>query len=138
MDRKVFVAIVDSEGIVHREVIGRQVVPNVARVMMARDRARKASQAKGKLMMARRKAKAKVTNGKHARHLKDSAITFRNGVTRKRIVSQKPKPRVKAKARVASMNLKRVYQKTLQLADLVCARLETVNMMNGSGTIVAK
>ena len=46
MDRKVFVAIVD------REVIGRQVVPNVARVvarvMMARDRARKARQAKAK------------------------------------------------------------------------------------------
>ena len=46
MDRKVFVAIVD------RELIGRQVVPNVARVvarvMMARDRARKASQAKQK------------------------------------------------------------------------------------------
>ena len=40
MDRKVLVAIVDSE------VIGRQVVPNVARVvarvmMIARDRARK-------------------------------------------------------------------------------------------------
>ena len=56
MDRKVFVAIVD------REVIGRQVVPNVARVvarvmMMARDRARKASQAKAKLMMSKQKAK---------------------------------------------------------------------------------
>ena len=46
LDRKVFVAIVD------REVIGRQVVPNVARVvarvMMARHRARKASPAKEK------------------------------------------------------------------------------------------
>ena len=56
MDRKVFVANVDSE------VIGRQVVPNVARVvarvmMMARDRARKASQAKAKMMMAKGKAK---------------------------------------------------------------------------------
>ena len=50
---------------------------------------------------------------------------------------QKTKPRLKAKVRVVSMNLKRVYQKTLQLADLVCACLETVNM-NGSGTIVAK
>ena len=74
-----FVAIVDSEG------IGHQSVPNVARmvkegmVRMARDRARKSNQAKGKLMMARRKAKAKVTNGKHARHLKGSAITVRNG-----------------------------------------------------------
>ena len=59
MDRRVFVEIVD------RKVIGRQVVPNVARVvarvMMARDRARKASQAKAKLMMA--KEKAKVASG---------------------------------------------------------------------------
>ena len=137
MDSKVFVAIVDSEG------IGQQRVPNVARmvkeakVRMARHRARKANQAKGKLMMARRKAKAKVTNGKHARHLKGIAITVGNGVTWKRI-SQKPKPRVKAKVRVASMNLKRVYQKTLQLADLVCAHLETVNVMYVSGAIVAK
>ena len=45
------------------------------------------------------------------------------------------KPNTKGKA---SMNLKRVYQKTHQLANLFCARLETVNMMNGSGTIVAK
>ena len=49
MDSKVFVAIVDSEG------IGQQRVPNVARmvkeakVRMARHRARKANQAKGKL-----------------------------------------------------------------------------------------
>ena len=45
MDRKVFVVIVDSE------VIGRQVVPNMARVvakvmMTARDRARKANKGK--------------------------------------------------------------------------------------------
>ena len=121
LDRKVFVAIVDSEG------IGQQSVRHVARVVkeakvrMARDRARKANQANGKLMMARRKAKAKVTNGKHARHLKGIAITVGSGFTWKSIVSQKPE-----------------YQKTLQLADLVCAHLETDNMMNGSGTIVAK
>ena len=48
MDRKVFVAIVDSED------SGQQSVPNVtrmvkeAKVRMARDRARQASQAKGK------------------------------------------------------------------------------------------
>ena len=78
-DRKVFVAIVDSEG------IGQQSVPNVARmvkeakVRMARSRARKANQAKGKLMMARRTAKAKVTNGKHARHLKGIAIIVGHG-----------------------------------------------------------
>ena len=65
MDRKVFVAILDSE------VIGLQVVPKLARVIkvaraiMARDRARKASQAKTKMMMA--KEKAKVASGKHAR-----------------------------------------------------------------------
>ena len=66
MDRKVFVAIVDSE------VIGRQVVPNVARVvarvMMARDRA---SQAKAKMMIA--KYKAKVASGKHAKMVDSGA-----------------------------------------------------------------
>ena len=67
MDREVFVAIVD------REVIGRQVVPNVARVVAraTRDRARKASQAKAKMMMA--KEKAKVASGKHAKHLMGTA-----------------------------------------------------------------
>ena len=68
MGRKVCVAIVDSED------IGQQSVPNVARmvkeakVRMTRDRARKASQAKGKLMIG--KEKAQVASGKHARHLK--------------------------------------------------------------------
>ena len=54
-------------------------------------------------------------------------------------VTQKPKARVvKATVLAASMSPKRVSQKkTLQLADLVCARLET-NVMTGSGTIVAK
>ena len=72
-----FVAILDSEG------IGQQIVPNIARmvkeakVRMARDRARKASQAKGKLMMAKEKAKA--ASGKHARHLKGIAIIVGNG-----------------------------------------------------------
>ena len=61
---------------------------NVARVVkeakarMARDGARKASQAKGKLMMA--KEKAKVASGKHARHVKGIAITVGNGVTWKK------------------------------------------------------
>ena len=70
--------------------IGQQSVPNVARlvkeakVRMARDRARKANQAKGKLMMARRKGKAKVTSGTHVRHLKGIAITVGNGVTWKK------------------------------------------------------
>ena len=79
MDRKVFVAIGTARA------LGQQSVPNVARVVkeakmrMARDRARKASQAKGKPMMARREAKAKVTSGKHARHLKGIAITVWNG-----------------------------------------------------------
>ena len=129
MERNVFVAVVDSE------VIGQQIVPNVARVVkeakvrMARDGTRKASQAKGKLMMT--KEKAKVASGKHARHLKGIAITFGNGVRWKRIVSQKPRSRVaKAKVLAASMNPRQVNQKTLQLADLVCARLET-NVMTG-------
>ena len=59
MHRKVFAAIVDSE------VIGQQVVPNVARVvarvMVARDRARKASQAKAKMMIDKEKAKVAST-----------------------------------------------------------------------------
>ena len=121
------------------EDIGQQSVPNVARrvkeakVRMARDRARKASQAKGKLMMA--KEKAKVASGKHAKHLRRVAITVGNGVTWKRIASrwQKPRPRVvKAKVRAVLMQ---VGQKTLQLADLVCDHLET-NAVTGSGTIV--
>ena len=61
--------------------------------------ARKASQAKGKLMMA--KEKAKVASGEHARHLNGIAITVGSGVTWKRIVSLWPKPRprvVKAKS----------------------------------------
>ena len=74
MDRRVFVAIVD------RNVIGRQVVPNVARVMArvmtAKDSARKASQAKAKLMMA--KEKAKVASGKHAKHLMEWGHTEKN------------------------------------------------------------
>ena len=127
LNGKVFVAIADTEG------IGQQSAPNVARVVkeakvrMARDRARRANQAKGKLMMARRKAK--VTNGKHARHLKDIAITVGNGVTWKRIVSQKPKPMVKAKVRVASMNLKRVHQKSLQLGRICCVLVWSVAIL---------
>ena len=61
-----FVAVVVSD------IIGQQIVPNVARMVkeanmrVARDGARKASQAKGKLMMT--KEEAKVACGKHARH----------------------------------------------------------------------
>ena len=51
MDRKVFVAIVDSEG------IGQQSVPHVARMVK----------------------EAKVTNGNHARYLKGIAITGNGG-----------------------------------------------------------
>ena len=121
-----------------REVIGRQVVPNVARVMMARvmmarDRARKASQAKAKLMMA--KEKAKVASGKHAKHLMDTAITVGNGDTWKRIVSSNPRASVaKAKVQAVLMNLRKMDQRTLQLADSVCAHFETI-VMTGSGTI---
>ena len=62
MGRKACVAHVDSED------IGQQ--------RMARVRARKASQAKGNLVMA--KEKAKEASGKHARHLKGTAITVGN------------------------------------------------------------
>ena len=45
---------------------------------MARDRARKASEAKAKMMMA------KVASGKHAKQLMGTAITVGNGDTRKK------------------------------------------------------
>ena len=78
------------------EVIGQQSVPNVAKlvreakVMMARDRARKASQAKAKPTNA--KEKAKVASDKLERYLKGIAITDGNGVTWRRIVSRWQKP----------------------------------------------
>ena len=100
---RVFVAIVD------RKVIGRQVVPNVARVvvrvMMARDRARRASQAKAKLMTA--KDKAKVASGKHAKYLMDTAISVGNGD---------------------------VWQRS---RDTSCDHFETI-VMTGNGKMIAK
>ena len=71
MGRKVCFALVDSE------------VPNGARlvreakVMMARDRARKASQTEAKPTKA--KEKAKVASGKHERYLKGTAISVGKG-----------------------------------------------------------
>ena len=116
--------------IVDKEVVGRQVVPNVARVM-ARDRARKASQAKAKLMMA--KEKAKVASGKHAKHLMGTAITVGNGDTWKMTVSSNPRvSAAKAKVQAVLMNLRKMDQRTLQLADSVCAHFETI-VMTGSG-----
>ena len=133
MVRKVFVAIVD------REVIGRQVVPNVARVVarvMARDRARKAGQAKAKMMMV--KEKAKVASGKHAKHLMGTAMTVGNGDTWKRTATSNPRASVaKAKVQAVLMNLRKVDQRTLQLVDSVCAHFETIAMI-GSEKIVAK
>ena len=126
-----FVAIVDSEA------IGRQVVPNVARVVkVARDRARKASQAKAKMMMA--KEKAEVASGKHAKHLMGTAIIVGNGDTWKSIILPNTRARVaKAKEQAVLMNLRKMDQRTLQLADSVCAHVETI-VMTGSGTIFAK
>ena len=119
------------------EVIGRQVVPNVARVVkVARDRARKASHAKAKMMMA--KEKEQVASGKHPKQLMGTAITVGNGDTWKRIVSPNPRARVaKAKVQAVLMNLRKMDQRTLQLADLVCAHFETI-VMTGNGLIVAK
>ena len=77
MGRKVCVGLVDSE------VIGQQSVPKGARlvreaeVMMARDRARKASQTEAKPTKA--KEKAKVASDKHERYLKGTAITVGKG-----------------------------------------------------------
>ena len=134
MDRKVFVAIVDSE------VIGRQVVPNVARVvarvMMARDRARKASQAKAKMMMA--KEKAKVASGKHAKHLMGAAITVvKWGHMEKDCFIKSKSKGGKGKSAGSLDESEKMDQRTLQLADSVCAQIETL-VMTGSGTIVAK
>ena len=62
LGKKVCVAIVDSED------IGQQSVQNVARIVkeakvrMARDRARRASQAKGKLMMAKERQRWHVAS----------------------------------------------------------------------------
>ena len=122
MDRRVFVAIVD------RKVIGRQVVPKMARVvvrvMMARDRARKARQAKAKLMMA--KENAKVASGNHAKHLMGTAITVGNGDTWKKTVSSNPRASLaKAKVQAVLMNLRKMDQRTLQLADSVCAHFDS-------------
>ena len=69
--------------------------------------------------------KAKVASGKHAKHLMGTAITVGNGDTWKRIVSPNPRARAgKAKVQAVLMNLRKLDQRTLQLADLVCAHFE--------------
>ena len=123
-----------------REVIGRQVVPNVARVVARVDdgkgQGKKGKSSKAKMMMV--KEKAKVTSDKHAKHLMGTAITVGNGDTWKRIVSTNPRARVaKAKVQAVLMNLRKMDQRTLQLADLVCAHFEFI-VMAGNGTLVAK
>ena len=79
MVKKVCFTIVDSEDIAQQSVPIVAIMVKEAKVRMARDRARNASQAKGKLMMA--KEKAKVASGKHAWHLKGIAINVGNEVT---------------------------------------------------------
>ena len=129
MDRKLFVAIVDSEG------IGQQCVPNVARMVkeakgvIGKGQGKKGKSGKGKIDDGKEKGKgkgdkwqARKTFEGHCNHC------WKWGHMEKDCFTKKPKPRVKAKVRVALMNLKRVYQKTLQLADVVCARLATVNI----------
>ena len=87
-------------------------------------------------MMA--KEKAKVASGKHAKHLLGTAMTVGNGDTWERTVSPNPRARMeKAKVPAVLMNLRKMDQRTLQLADSVCAHFETI-AMTGSGTIVAK
>ena len=83
-------------------------------------------------MMA--KERAKVASGKHARHLKGNAITVGNGVTWEGLFHV---GKNQGQVQAVLMNPRRVDQKTLQLADLVCALLET-NVITGSGTIIAK
>ena len=68
----------------------------------------------------------------------DTAITVGNGDTWKRTVSLNPRASVaKAKVQAVLMNLRKMDQRTLQLADSVCAHFETI-VMTGSGKIVAK
>ena len=68
----------------------------------------------------------------------DIAITVGNGDTWKRTVSLNPRASVaRAKVQAVLMNLRKMDQWTLQLADSVCAHFETI-VMTGSGIIVAK
>ena len=58
--------------------------------------------------------------------------------TWKRTVSSNPRASVaKAKVQAVLMNLRKMDQRTLQLADSVCAHFETI-VMTGRGKIVAK
>ena len=76
------------------------------------------------------KEKANVASGKHAKYLMDTAW--------KRTVSLNPRASMaKAKVKAVLMNLRKMNQRTLQLADSVCAHFETI-VMTGSGKIVAK
>ena len=84
------------------------------------------------------KEKAMVASGKHAKHLMGTAITVGNGDTWKRTVSPNPRAiMAKAKVQAVLMNLRKTDQRTLQLADSVCAHFETI-VMTESGTIVPK
>ena len=68
-------------------------------------------------------------------------MTASNGVTWKRIASRWQNPRAKvakAKVQAVSRTLRQVDQRTLQLADLVCAHFRNHCDGLGSGTIVAK
>ena len=79
-----------------------------------------------------------MASGKHTKHLMGTAITVGHGDTWKRIVSPNPRARVaKAEVQAVLMNLRKMDQRTLQLADSVCAHFETI-VMTGSGTVVAK
>ena len=131
MGRKVCVALVDSE------VAGQQNVPNVARlvreakVMMARDRARKARLAKAK------KGKGgKIASTADIRKVLQSLSVTRSHGKRSLRAGTKKGFRW-AKAQVPSEKTEGGGRTTLQLVDLENARLDT-SLVTGNGTIVRR
>ena len=84
------------------------------------------------------KGKGKDGKWQARKALMGTTITVGNGDTWKRIVTPNPRARVaKENVQAVLMNLRKMDQRTLQLADLVCAHFETI-VMTGSGIIVAK
>ena len=133
MDRKVFVAIVD------REVIGRSCPKRGKSGGKGDDgkgQGKKGKSSKGK----NDDSKGKGKGGKWQAHKAFDGYCnhcWKWGHMEK-IVSSNPRASVaKAKVQAVFMNLRKMYQRTLQLADSVCAHFETM-VMTGSGTIVAK
>ena len=133
MDRKVFVAIVDS-GHWAAECPKRGKNGQGGKGENGKGQGKKGKSGRGRTDDGKGK-------GKGGKWQARKAFERYCNLCWKRILSRwhKPRPRVaKATVRAVSMNLKQVDQRTRQLADLVWARLETVITLTGSGTIIAK